>query len=124
MDIFGKMYTESGDLHKDAPAMAETLLNTLPLLFAHSGMTMAEIPLLLMDETARKKLLAGVIDHYVQAFWKLFATMKRFDQEALTGSTRRRVNNFLLYNLCRDIVCQGRTTIPFRHIMDDSTILL
>ena len=62
LHVFAKLFTESGDLFKEAPNMAETLQNVIPVLLAHQNphMTMAEIPLLTTDETAREKLLASL----------------------------------------------------------------
>jgi len=127
--IFAKLFTESGDLLKDAPNMAETLQNVIPVLLSHQKpcMTMAEIPLLLNDQKARQKLLAplSVFTHpYVQNFWSNFNKWKPDMQENLTSSTRRRVGNFLIDSFILEIIGQSETTLPFRKILDEQKILL
>jgi len=85
---------------------------------------MAEIPLLLMDETARLKLLAPLNNLYVRNFWNSYNRWKADRQEELTSSTRRRVGNFINDPLILEIVGQSETTVDFRKIMDERKILL
>lgn len=126
MQVFAKLFTDSGDLLKDAPQMAETLQNAIPVLLAHQNphMTMAEIPLLLMDETARAKLLVPLNNLYVRNFWNSYNRWKPDRQEELTSSTRRRVGNFINDQLILEIIGQSDTTVDFRKIMDERKILL
>jgi hypothetical protein len=126
MSIFAKLFTESGDMFKEAPTLAETLQDSIPVFLAHTNprMTMAEIPLLLTDETARKKLLTPVKNLLVAQFWRSYERLKHDMQEKQTESTRRRISNFLIDPLAVKIVGQSETTIPFRRIMDESKILL
>lgn len=126
MSIFAKLFTESGDLFTEAPTMAETLQNVLPVLFAqqHPHMTMAEIPLLLMDETARLKLLEPLTEPLVKSFWNSYNRWKHEQQEKLIESTRRRVGNFLADPFILAIIGQSETTLNFTKIMDEGKILL
>lgn len=126
MDVFAKLFTESGDLFKEAPNMAETLQNVIPVLIAHQHprMTMAEIPLLVSDEDARAKLLQPLKNQQVRLFWNMYNRWRHDRQDELTSSTRRRVSNFLIDSLILEIVGQSETTIDFRQIMDEGKILL
>ena len=126
MEIFAKLFTESGDLIKEAPNMARTLQYVIPVLLAHQSphMTMAEIPLLIMDEIARPKLLAPITNPMVLSFWQSYHRWKADRQEELTASTMSRLGNFLLDPLIMQIVGQAETTLNFRQIMDNRKILL
>jgi hypothetical protein len=126
MGVFAKLFTESGDLLKDAPNMAETLQNAVPVLLSHQNphMTMAEMPLLFLHEDARAKLIKPITNSQVQLFWNTYNRWKRDEQEALTGSTRRRVGNFLTDPFILEIIGQSETTLPFRNIIDRKKILL
>ena len=126
VDVFAKLFTESGDLFKEAPNMAETLQNVIPVLLSHQNpqMTMAEIPLLVSDEEARANLLKPLRNRQVQLFWNMYNRWRHDRQEELTSSTRRRVGNFLNDSLILEIVGQSETTIDFRSIMDKGKILL
>ncbi|HVB25722.1 MAG TPA: type IV secretion system DNA-binding domain-containing protein [Ktedonobacteraceae bacterium] len=126
MGVFAKLFTETGDLFKEAPTMAETLQNTVPVLLAHQNpcMTMAEIPLLLTNEDARAKLVKPVSNTQVKLFWETYNRWKRDAQEEIVGSTRRRVGNFLTDSLILEIVGQSETSLSFRRIMDEGKILL
>src|SRR6266699_638137 len=126
MGVFAKLFTESGDLLKEAPNMARTLQYVVPVLLAstHPHMTMAEIPLLLDDEVARMKLLAPLHNPMVQAFWTSYDRWRFEKQQELVNSTLGRVGNFLTDPLILEIVGQSETTLDFRKIMDERKILL
>jgi hypothetical protein len=126
MGMFAKLFTETGDIFRDAPTLAETLQVSIPVFLAHTNprMTMAEIPLLLEDDTARKKLLAPVDNFLVEQFWRSYDRLKNELKERKTESTKRRITNFLIDPLALKIVGQSETTIPYRRIMDERKILL
>jgi hypothetical protein len=126
LEIFEKLFTQSGDLMKEAPNMAETLQMALPVLLAHTSprMTLAEIPLLTMHQTARTKLLAPIDNLMVTSFWNTYQTWKADRQDDLTSSTRKRVNDFTLNPLILEIIGQSETMLDFRKIMDERKILL
>src|SRR5260370_16946710 len=87
-------------------------------------MTLAELPLLLMDETARAKLLAPVNNLYIRTFWNSYNRWRADRQEELTSSTRNRVGNFLRDSFVLDIIGQGETMLNFLQIMHYHKILL
>lgn len=126
IEVFAKLFTESGDIMKEAPNMAETLQMALPVLLANQSppMTIAEIPLLTRDATARTKLLARVTHPAVNGFWQDYHTWSRKEQDELTSSTRKRVNDFLIDPFLFEIIGQNRKTLQFREIMDSRKILL
>lgn len=68
MHIFEKLY----DVGRDTPLLLEYLRNCTHTLIANPGMTMAEIPLLLLHEQCRKQLVANVTDTDVSLFWHTY----------------------------------------------------
>jgi hypothetical protein len=126
IDMFAKLFTDTGDLFKEAPTMAETLQNLIPVFLAQRNplVTLAELPLFLMDETARTNMLASVNNPIVKSFWNSYKGWKPDQKERLVESTRRRVGNFLADPLVFHIIGQAETTVDFRRIMDEGKILL
>lgn len=126
MGVFARLFTESGDLLKDAPNMARTLQNVVPVLLSHTNprMTMAEIPLLFENEDARAKLIRRVTNSQVSLFWQQYNRWRSEKQNELTSSTSNRVGNFLNDSLILKIIGQSETTLPFRRLMDEQKILL
>lgn len=119
MHIFDKLF----DVDRATPLLSEYLRNCTHTLVVNPGFTMADIPLLLLDATCRKKLVAGVSDPDVLLFWQTYEQMKPTEQRDEAASTLRRVREFL-QPLSRNIIGQSTSTIDFRKIMDERKILL
>ncbi len=124
MEVFQKLFIKEGDLAQEAPNMAQTVQNAAFALIANPGMTMAEIPLLLQDETARGKLTEKVTNAFVWRWWKTYDSWRTDKQMEMSGSTLTRVSNFLADPLNLHIFGQSKSTIDFRRIMDERKILL
>ncbi len=65
MHIFDKLF----DVDRSTPLLAEYLRNCTHTLVVNPGFTIADIPLLLLDEHCRRKLVAQVTDPDVRLFW-------------------------------------------------------
>jgi hypothetical protein len=87
-------------------------------------MTFAEIPLLLWDETVRKKLVSNVTTTQTQLFWQQYEKKSQREKDELTASTMNKVDAYLNEPLIANLVSQANTSINFRQIMDESKILL
>src|SRR5436305_5668632 len=111
LGVFAKLFTESGDLKKEEITMYETLLNTTILLIYNQGYTLAEMLLILTNEDARLKLIPNILEDQddVKQWW-LHYPSKQLDQNAITGSTKRRLQAFLTDKHIRHIVGQAKTT--------------
>ncbi|GHO85190.1 type IV secretory system conjugative DNA transfer family protein [Dictyobacter formicarum] len=126
-EIFAKLFTQSGDLLKEAPTMAETLQMTLPLLLARHTppLTIAELPLLTRHACVQEQLLTANVHPMVQSFWRdEYQALNKKDQRELTASTIKRVHDFIIDPFLYEIIGQSRTTLNFRQIMDSGKILL
>ncbi len=118
MHVFEKIYGVS----RDTPLILDYLRNCTYTLIANPGYTMAEIPLLLLNEKCRRKLVANVDDIDVRHFWQQYEQMKPSDQNEQAAYIRRRVSEFLL-PLSRPIVGQSTSTIDLQTIMNEGKIL-
>jgi hypothetical protein len=119
MHVFEKLYGVS----RDTPLILDYLRNCTYTLIANPGYTMAEIPLLLLNEKCRRKLVANVDDIDVRHFWQQYEQMKPNEQNEQAAYIRRRVSEFLL-PLSRPIVGQSTSTIDMQSIMNEGKILL
>src|SRR6266568_6150103 len=118
MHVFEKIYGVS----RDTPLILDYLRNCTYTLIANPGYTMAEIPLLLLNEKCRRKLVANVEDIDVRHFWQQYEQMKPSEQNEQAAYIRRRVSEFLL-PLSRPIVGQSTSTIDLQTIMNEGKIL-
>src|SRR5437588_7034010 len=76
MHIFDKLF----DVDRSTPLITEYLRNCTHTLIVNPGYTMADIPLLLLDDQCRKKLVSGVTDSDVRLFWQVYEQMKPSEQ--------------------------------------------
>jgi Type IV secretion-system coupling protein DNA-binding domain len=102
MHIFDKLF----EVDRSTPLLSEYLRNCTHTLVVNPEYTMADIPLLLLNETCRKKLISGVTDPDVRLFWQVYEQMKPSEQREEAASTLRRVREFL-QPLSRNIVGQA-----------------
>jgi len=135
LSLFAKLFTEKGDLAKEAITMDETMQYTGELLIDSQdyqidgktlGMTMAEIPLIFRYEEARARLTPHLSrDHYLaHEFWKDYERDKQDAREQTVGSTKRRISKFLSNPYIKHILGQHHSTIDFRDIINKKKIFL
>jgi hypothetical protein len=120
MHLFEKVW----NVGTDTPRLQQVLRNISRTLLANPGMTFAEIPLLLWDDTAREKLVSNVTNTQTQLFWQNYSPKPQRDKDELTASTMNKVDAYLSDPIVANIVSQANTSINFRRIMDESKILL
>jgi hypothetical protein len=120
MHLFEKVW----NVGTETPRLQQVLRNITRTLLANPGMTFAEIPLLLWDDTARQKLVSNVTTTHTQLFWQQYNSKSQRDKDELTASTMNKVDAYLSEPITANIVSQSNTSINFRQIMDSSKILL
>jgi hypothetical protein len=124
-EIFWKLWGPSGVTPSWGVTLEKILGNTTLTLLENPGYTMAEIPLLLYNQTFRKHLVNNLSNDQVQDFWEQeYNTLSGKDQREEIASTLTRVNSFIRQPLVRNIVGQPQTTVDFRTVMDERKILL
>src|SRR6266487_1817745 len=135
LHMFAKLFTEKGDLAREAPTMDETMQHTAELLIDNQdllidnkllGITMAEIPWIFNYEEARQRLTPQLTDDHEQGreFWREYEKDKRDEQNEQVASTKRRISKFLSDPYIKHCIGQVISTIDFREIIDTKKILL
>jgi hypothetical protein len=124
-DIFWKLWGTTGIIPSWGVLLEKVLENATLTLLENPGYTMAEIPLLLYNDTFRKHLVNNLSNDQVQDFWEQeYNILSDKDQREEIASTLTRVNSFIRQPLVRNIVGQSQTSVDFRKVMDDRKILL
>ncbi|MGH8715841.1 MAG: type IV secretory system conjugative DNA transfer family protein, partial [Burkholderiales bacterium] len=88
------------------------------------GTTFSEIPILLSSDSVRERMAANLSNSSIVSFWEVYNSMSARDKALYTDSTMNKVTSFLDEPMIRNIVCQSKTTISFREVMDSGKILL
>jgi hypothetical protein len=91
-----------------------------------SGSTLLEVPRVLADADFRRYKLDRCQDYTVKHFWEKEAE-KAGGESALANVVpyvTSKMNMFLSNDIMRPIVCQQKSSIDFRKIMDEKKILL
>ena len=93
MHLFEKVW----NVGTETPRLQQVLRNITRTLLANPGMTFAEIPLLMWDETAREKLVSNVPRTQIQTqlFWQNYNGKSQRDKDELTASTMNKVDGYL-----------------------------
>lgn len=121
MHIFTKLWgDESGHLG----VRIEQYLRNSATTLIEKGYTMAELPFLFQNTSARSQLTANLTSPQARAFWEGYHELKPDDQQQRYESTLNRADAFLSDEIIYNIVGQQHTTVNFRHIMDERKILL
>jgi energy-coupling factor transporter ATP-binding protein EcfA2 len=124
--VFAKLWGEEG-VRGDAwgPQLEEIISNSATTLI-EAGYTLAELPLLLLDDRFRQHCVQAMRNDPVRReFWQLaFNQWSKADRDFRINSTRNKVGAFTNNPLSRAIFGQQRSTIDFRTIMDEGKVLL
>jgi energy-coupling factor transporter ATP-binding protein EcfA2 len=121
MHLYETLFFAGGGL-AGAPQFSQIMRNSSRVMI-EQGLTMAEIPLLLTDDTVRERLTATLRNPQVKLFWEEYNRRNARARTELTASTANKLDAFLSDPLVRNIVSQ-RQTIPWRRLMDERAIIL
>jgi len=125
INIFDKLY----DLKLTGGPIFEQYARNAMLLIMQdpdSGSTLLEVPRVLSDAEFRRYKLDRCQDYTVKHFWEKEAE-KAGGESALANVVpyvTSKMNMFLSNDIMRPIVCQQKSSIDFRKIMDEKKILL
>ncbi len=105
--------------------MEYILNNTILALLDSPGNTMLGIVRMYVDKKYRKKIVDGIKDPMVKAFWlEEFANYAEKYRTEAVAPIQNKVGQFLSSAVIRNIVGQPKSTIDLREIMDEQKILL
>lgn len=105
--------------------MEYILNNTILALLDSPGNTMLGIVRMYVDKKYRKKIVDGIKDPMVKAFWlEEFANYAEKYRTEAVAPIQNKVGQFLSSAVIRNIVGQPKSTLDLREIMDGQKILL
>ncbi|MBI2485220.1 type IV secretion system DNA-binding domain-containing protein [Candidatus Uhrbacteria bacterium] len=120
MGVFKKIWPDVW-----SPRMEHIMNNCILSLLENPGNTLLGINRILVDRDFRRKIVAGIRDPVVKAFWvtEFEQWDPKFRTEAI-APIQNKVGQFLSTSLVRNIVAQEKSTIDMRHIMDGNHIFI
>ena len=120
MHVFERLWPEIRGI------LLEKLLRYITLTFLECPeCTLADIPRLLRDDTFRASIVSRLTNETVKAYWlEEFNVMKPGDRRRETQALDNRLAAFLSTPFIRNIVCQKKSTIDFRHLIQNHEVLL
>lgn len=126
LELFAKLFTETGDLAASAPTMYESLLALTMLLIYNQTHTLAEAAMLFTNKEAALSLARKLPESQadIRRWWETYYALKEAEREYKTGSLQRRLLAFLSDTVSRRIFGSPQTTINLRSIMDSRKVLL
>jgi hypothetical protein len=106
-------------------ARMEDILRNSCLALQERGLTLIEMPWLLMDEDFRKYIVAQLKNDDVKLYFsKHFHGFKNTDQKFFIESTRNKVAAFTSNPYLKPILGQAQSTVRFSEIMNEGKICL
>ncbi len=107
------------------PRTDDVLRAALLTLMRDPRATLCEVPLLLLNRTARAQLTAELDDPAgLKLFWAEYEQMAPGQQLQVVGPVLNKLRSFLLRPTLRNILGQSTSTIDFQRIIDNNCILL
>jgi len=125
IEIIGKIYNLE---MTGGPLFEQYLRNSLLLLMDNPdwGHTLLDVSRVFVDERFREDLLSKCKNYPVVEFWREQATRAQRElslDEMITWVTSK-LNPFTTNDYIRPIICQPKSTIDFRDIMDNKKIFI
>jgi len=106
------------------PRMENILRNSL-IALCEAGLTIAEVPLLLMNADFRQKVLEKVEEPNCRRYFlQEFETLSSHTRREYTESTLNKINALLSRERIRQILSARKSSFDLREIMDKQKILL
>jgi hypothetical protein len=118
--IFRRIYESSWGMRTD-----DILKSAILTLLRRPDATLAQIPLLLTDETFRKRIVGAARDPLaLDSFWLWFSKLSEYKRTDVIGPVMNKLRDFLLRPRLRRVLCQPRSTVDLRTVVDSGQILL
>lgn len=107
------------------PRTDDVLRSVLLSLLRRPDSTLAHIPLLLTDPDFRERTLRGVHDPLgLDGFWAWFNKLSEARRAEAIGPVLNKLRDFLVRPRLRRLLCQQRSTVDLRRVVDSGQILL
>lgn len=107
------------------PRTDDVLKCALLTLLARPNCTLAQVPLLLSDEAFRRQALEGLSDRIgLDPFWDEYERLTASQRAEMVGPVLNKLRDFLVRPRLRRILCQARSTVDLREVLDSGKIVL
>lgn len=107
------------------PRTDDVLKSAILTLLRRPDSTLAHIPLLLTNATFRERTLEGVRDPLgLDGFWAWFNSLSESRRTEAIGPVLNKLRDFLVRPRLRRVLCQPRSTVDLRQVVDSGQILL
>ena len=107
------------------PRTDDVLKAAILTLLRRPGSTLAHVPLLLTDPAFRSSALAEAHDVFaLDTFWSWFNGLGEAQRSEAIGPVLNKLRDFLIRPRLRRLLCQPRSTVDLRHVVDSGGILL
>lgn len=107
------------------PRTDDILKSALLTLLRQPNSTLAHIPLLLTDSSFRRRMTADLGDPVgLDSFWQWFERLSEAQRGEAIGPVLNKLRDFLVRPRLRRLLCQPRSTVDLRRVVDSGQILL
>lgn len=105
-------------------ARMEDLLRNSLIALIENDLTLAELPLFLADDEARRKILEKVNHEICRRYFARFNSLRKSTQDEWMESTLNKVNAFLFDNELREMLSSSKSSFSLRNVIDEGKILI
>jgi hypothetical protein len=123
VQLFSKLVL-AGENPSLGSSMEDLLRTVAHTMIANPGRTMADVPLLLTDATARDGWVRNVSDPRARLFWDTFNQVGSHEYQAAAQFLLGKVQKLLDDPYIRRMVGQARTTVDFSELLETGSLLL
>src|SRR5581483_6317860 len=103
----------------------DILKSALLTLLRKPNATLAHIPLLLTDADFRRRVVTGLNDPIgLDHFWAWYEKLSDAQRGEAIGPVLNKLRDFLVRPRLRRLLCQPRSTVDLRRVIDSGQILL
>jgi hypothetical protein len=107
------------------PRTDDVLKSAILTLLRRPDSTLAHVPLLLTNAAFRERTLEGVRDPLgLDGFWAWFNKLSETKRTEAIGPVLNKLRDFLVRPRLRRLLCQQRSTMDLRRVVDSGQILL
>jgi hypothetical protein len=119
LTIFKRLYERYWGMRTD-----DILKVALRTMLLRDCATLAHIPLLLTDATFREQATRAVGDAFLMSFWQWYESLSEARRTEAIGPVLNKLRDFLVRPRLRRLLCQVRSTVRLRDVVDRRKILL
>jgi hypothetical protein len=117
--IFRRIYADFW-----GPRTDDVLRSAILTATTRPGATLADIPVLLTDDTHRARVTAGLDNRFLVDFWRWYDTLSPAQRGQVTGPLMNKLRAVLLRGFARDVLAGGTSTVDIPKLLDGGGILL